>query len=63
MGPGLSLQQAPSFSVAVRFLISAPLFGLLAGLVLLWFGPETISHRWTVELLAVTHLLTIGYLP
>lgn len=62
MRADLSLQQAPPFSVPARFLVSAPLFGLLAALVLLWHGPEMISHRWTPEVLAVTHFLTIGFL-
>ncbi len=62
MRADLSLQQAPPFSVPARFLVSAPLFGLMAALVLLWFGPEMISHRWTPEILAVTHFLTLGFL-
>ncbi len=62
MHANLSLQQAPPFSVPARFLISAPLFGLIAALALLWHGPEMINHRWTPELLAVTHFLTLGFL-
>jgi len=31
-------------------------------MVLIWHGPEMISHRWTPELLAVTHFLTLGFL-
>ncbi len=62
MRADLSLQQAPPFSVPARFLVSAPFFGLMAALVLLWFGPNTINHRWTPELLTVTHLLTLGFL-
>ncbi|NOQ90116.1 MAG: hypothetical protein GQ549_04130 [Gammaproteobacteria bacterium] len=62
MRADLSLQQAPPFSVPARFLVSAPLFGLMAALVLLWQGPDIISHRWTPEILAVTHLLTLGFL-
>jgi hypothetical protein len=62
MRADLSLQQAPPFSVPARFLVSAPLFGLIAALVLLWHGPEMISHRWTPEMLAVTHFLTLGFL-
>ena len=58
----LSLQQAPPFSVPARFMISAPLFGVIAALIMLWQGPTMINHRWTSELLAVTHLLTLGYL-
>jgi hypothetical protein len=62
MRADLSLQQAPPFSVPARFLLSAPLFGLLAALVLLWHGPGVFSHRWTPEILAVTHFLTLGFL-
>ncbi|MCK4675141.1 MAG: hypothetical protein KAT61_04450 [Gammaproteobacteria bacterium] len=62
MRADLSLQQAPPFSVPARFLLSAPLFGLMAALVLLWSGPEIISHRWTPQILAVTHFLTLGFL-
>lgn len=62
MHADLSLQQSPPFSVPARFLISAPLFGLLAALVMLWHGPEMLSNRWTSELLAVTHFLTLGFL-
>lgn len=62
MRADLSLQQAPPFSVPTRFLISAPLFGLIAALVLLYHGPDMVSHRWQPELLAVTHFLTIGFL-
>ena len=62
MRADLSLQQAPPFSVPARFLVSAPLFGLIAALVLLWSGPDMISHRWTPEILAVTHFLTLGFL-
>jgi hypothetical protein len=58
----LSLHQAPPLSVPARFLVSAPIFGLLAALVLLWHGPEVFSHRWTPEILAVTHFLTLGFL-
>lgn len=62
MRADLSLQQAPPFSVPARFLISAPLFGCIAAVVLLWYGPEVLAHRWTSEILAVTHFLTLGFL-
>lgn len=62
MHVNLSLQQSPPFSVPVRFLISAPLFGLMAALVLLWYGPAAFSNRWSPEILAVTHFLTLGFL-
>ena len=62
MAADLSLQQSPPFSVPTRFLVSAPLFGLAAALIMLWQGPEMIVNRWTPELLAVTHLLTLGFI-
>lgn len=62
MHASLSLQQSPPLSVPVRFLISAPLFSLSAALLMLYYGPQMISARWTPELLAVTHLLTLGFL-
>lgn len=62
MRADLSLQQSPPFSVPARFLISAPIFSVIAALVMLWHGPEIISNRWTPELLAVTHFLTLGFL-
>jgi len=62
MHANLSLQQSPPFSVPAIFLVCAPLFGLAAALVMLWHGPEMITHRWTAELLAVTHFITLGFL-
>jgi len=62
MRADLSLQQSPPFSVPARFLISAPLFGFFAALVLLVQGPEIIATRWSPGILAVTHFLTLGFL-
>jgi hypothetical protein len=62
MSADLSLQQSPPFSVPARFLVSAPFFSLLASLILLWHGPEIFSQRWSPEILAVTHFLTLGFL-
>lgn len=62
MRADLSLQQSPPFSVPARFFVSAPIFSVIAALVMLWHGPEIINNRWTPELLAVTHFLTLGFL-
>ena len=59
---GLSLEQAPPFHVPARFFLTAPLFVLLAGLLLLWEGPPLLASRWLPLALAATHLITIGYL-
>ncbi len=59
--PGnLSLDQAPPISVPFRFLLSAPLFGVLAGLLLALQGPALLAGRWTPGVLAFTHLITLG---
>lgn len=58
----LSLEQAPPISVPFRFFLTAPLFGILAALLLLYYGPETLTSRWAPVTLALTHLITLGFL-
>ncbi|MCB1890635.1 MAG: hypothetical protein KDF48_00345 [Rhodocyclaceae bacterium] len=62
MQPGLSFEQAPPISVPFRFFLTAPLFGMAAGLLLLWQGPEAFVSRWTPVALALTHLLAVGFM-
>ncbi len=59
--PGFSLAQAPPISVPLRFFLTAPLFGVVAALVFLSAGPDTLLSRWTPAALAATHLMTLGY--
>jgi hypothetical protein len=58
----LSLEQAPPISVPFRFFLTAPLFGILAALLLLYYGPEALTSRWAPVTLALTHLITLGFL-
>jgi len=58
----LRLDQAPPFSVPLRFFLTAPVFALAAALVALWQGPDLFESRWSPAALAVTHLLTLGVL-
>ncbi len=58
--PNLSFEQAPSISVPFRFLMTAPWFGVAAGLLLVWVGDQAIATRWSPGALALTHLLTGG---
>ena len=58
----LSLDQAPPLSVPFRFFLTAPLFGVGAGLLSVWAGPELVASRWLPTTLAFTHLLTLGFL-
>ena len=59
---GLSLDQAPPIRVPFRFFLSAPLFGVAAAVLLLWQGPALLDSRWQPAALAVTHLVTLGFL-
>lgn len=58
----LSFGHAPPLSAPMRFFLSAPLFGIFAGMLLLSSGPESLASRWTPSTLALTHLLTAGFM-
>lgn len=60
--PALSLSLTPPISVPLRFLFTAPLFGILAGVVFMVYGPEAMQSRWTPATLAATHMMTLGYI-
>ncbi|MEW6590653.1 MAG: hypothetical protein AB1418_06410 [Pseudomonadota bacterium] len=60
-GAGLSFEQAPPFSVPLRFLLTAPLFLAVAG-GLIALDSESLASRWAAPTLAVTHALTLGFL-
>jgi hypothetical protein len=59
---GLSLEQAPPFSVPLRFFLTAPWFLPLAAALLAWQGPEAFASRWLPVTLALTHLFTLGFM-
>jgi len=56
---GLSLDQAPPISVVFRFFFSGALFGILAGVLILFFQ-NTIFDAHSIEAVIVTHTLTLG---
>lgn len=58
----LSLDQGPPISAPLRFFLTAPLFAMGAGLLLLWSGPDVFASRWTPAALALTHLITVGFM-
>ena len=62
MHPNLSFEQAPPIDVPVRFLLTAPWFGIAAGLLVAWSGELAIASRWTPQALAIVHLLVVGFL-
>ncbi len=62
MQTGLSFEQAPPISVPYRFFLTAPLFGIAAGLLILLQGGDVLASRWTPASLALTHLLAVGFM-
>jgi hypothetical protein len=62
MHPQLSFDQAPPIDVPFRFFLTAPLFGIAAGVLLLLEGGTMIATRWSSATLAGVHLLVAGYL-
>ena len=57
----LGYAAAPPLFTPVRFFLTAPLFGLAAG-VLLLLQPDLLASRWTPGALAITHLITVGFM-
>lgn len=62
MYAGISLDQAPPEDIPMRFFLSAPIFGILAGLMILIDGESLFISNWAVETIALTHLITLGWL-
>lgn len=62
MFTGVSLDQAPPEDIPIRFFLSAPFFGILAGLLIAVNGDAIFSSSWDMEVVALTHLITLGWL-
>lgn len=58
----LSFDQAPPISTPLRFFLTAPVFAILAAMLLFWYGPAALESRWSPLTLALTHLLVLGFL-
>lgn len=59
---GLDFQQAPPISVPFRFFLTAPVFALLAAVLMLWNAEDLLVSRWSPATLAAVHLLTLGFM-
>jgi hypothetical protein len=57
---GLSIDQAPPIWAPLRFFITAPLFGILAGIFMLMSDSASLINRYSLDAIIVTHLITIG---
>ena len=58
----LSYDQSPPIEAPFRFFLTAPVFGILAGMLMVWTGSSAFLSRWTPEALALTHLITAGFM-
>lgn len=58
----LSLDTIPPILTPFRFFLTAPLFGVIAAILMLYGGPDIWLSRWSNSNLALTHLLTLGFM-
>ncbi|MFA6760469.1 MAG: hypothetical protein WCR69_05425 [Sulfuricurvum sp.] len=59
---GLSVDQAPPISIPFRFFLSAPIFGIIAGLLILSGSVDELISRYSPLTIAITHAVAIGVL-
>lgn len=59
---GLSYDATPPIAAPFRFFLTAPFFGVAAGGILLFAGDAALSSRWMPVTLALTHLLSVGFM-
>lgn len=58
----MSFESAPPYTAPLRFFLTAPLFAVLAGLLIAFEGADIFASRWMPATLAATHLLTLGFM-
>ena len=59
---GLSFDNVPAIHIPFRFFNTAPWMGALAACILIFSGPGVFISQWSPQLLAMTHLLTLGFM-
>src|SRR5699024_7666040 len=59
---GLAFAQAPPPRRPLRWLLSVPVWGMVAGAWLLAFGEASLISRWSPHTVALVHLFTLGVL-
>ncbi|MBK1779927.1 hypothetical protein JHL22_01715 [Advenella sp. WQ 585] len=62
MQRALTFDSMPGLMAPMRFFLAAPLFAMLAALLLLLSGSDAWLSRWSPVMLSVTHLFTLGIL-
>ncbi len=59
---GLSLDQAPPISVPFRFFLTAPIFAIIIGALIILNDANLIMNRYSDITIAIVHLFTLGIL-
>lgn len=59
---GLTIAAAPPLRRPLRFLLSAPLWGMVAGGWLMAHGETAMTSRWAMPTVVLVHLFTLGVL-
>ena len=59
---GLSTDQAPPFEVVYRFFLLAPLFLVVAGLIIFFGDSDIVLSRHSYLSISIIHLFTMGYM-
>ncbi|WP_072681147.1 hypothetical protein [Arcobacter sp. LA11] len=59
---GLSLDQAPPISVPFRFFLTAPIFAIIIGVLILTNDASLLLNRYSDIAIAIVHLFTLGIL-
>lgn len=62
MQRALAFDNTPALRVPLPFFLNVPIFALLAGVLVLWAGPQAFASHWGAATLALTHLFTLGIL-
>ena len=58
----LSFESMPPIDVPYRFFVTAPIFVIATGFLILFSTPGELSSRWSLLLIAATHGLSIGFM-
>lgn len=59
---GLAIDQVPPIEAPLRFFIAAPLFGIIAGILMFFNDSSVLMGRFAVDSIVIAHALTIGFL-
>jgi hypothetical protein len=58
----LALDKSPPFEAPLRFFLSAPLYGIATGVVLMLRSDTVSASRWSFDTFAVVHLMALGFM-